>query len=443
MQNYSRVDKSKTAGHELKSLLVIFAVIFLVNTPTVYLESALYPYIFDKIDVWASVFNREVDVITDYSTLAQNESIKKEFSQETEVKRINQLIAVLLNTKSEGYIDSIQLLPASDFRKSSRSLSGKVEMFFYENTNLNQPFVQRLKADLFVLFYPVLVDKKITGYLVVTVNKKQFSFSSFERVFYLSNGGVVTEGHSRYELSAEKWDEDLWIELDKATIYKDSGIVDYNNNLILFKKVKPADYTDKAYLIYFISPTETFLYYLPKIITIFICALIVSTYIYYEFYKRSQKLKDKANIDELSRLYNRAYFNKIKHKLIDSDYFIGILDIDHFKNVNDNYGHDVGDEVIRKVAASLKESIRDRDYAFRIGGEEFVIVLKSDTYKNAEIGFERIRANIANIGTKPPVTASLGFARLNYSPDKSFKIADQQLYKAKNEGRDQTRGTDG
>ena len=437
---YSGVDKSKTAGHELKSLMVIFAVIFLVNTPTSYLESALYPYIFDKIDVWASVFNREADVINDYSSLAQNEVIKQEFSQRAELTHANSLIDILLNTRKEGYIDAIQLLPIHDFRKSSQYLSNKVEMFFYNKTNLKHPYVHWLEADLFVLFSPVLVKEQIAGYLVVTVNKKKFRFSNFERVFYLSDGGVITEGRSKYELRAGNRDEQLWIELDKATIYKESGIIDYRDNLILFKKVKSVDYSDSAYLIYFISPTETFLYYLPQVIITFICLLIVATYIYYEFYKRSRKLEDRANIDELSRLYNRAYFNKVKHKLVNADYYIGILDIDHFKSVNDNYGHDVGDDVIRKVAASLKENIRDRDYAFRVGGEEFVIILKSDSYEHAEFGFERLRANIANIGTEPPVTASLGFTRLTYSPDKSFKVADQQLYKAKNEGRDQIKG---
>ncbi|PWI33208.1 hypothetical protein DI392_10095 [Vibrio albus] len=435
-----RKNDSKTAGHELKSLLVIFAVIFLVNTPTTYLENALYPYIFDKINVWASVFKQESELIGDYASLVNNDIVKQEFVDSDQVGHTNDLIAVILSSRREGFVESLQLLTLDEFHQVSSRLAAKVDLFFYNNTNLDHPFVSRLSQDQFSLYYPVLLHQDIAGYLAVGIDKSKFSYSTFKRVFYLSDGGVVTEGRTAYPLKENNWDEQLWIELDKATIYKDSGIIDYQNKLILFHKVPAVDGDGDAYLIYFISPTEKFLYYLPKILTFFVCILMVSTYIYYEFYKRSRRLEDKAHIDELSRLYNRAYYNKIKHKFVNTDYYLGILDIDHFKMVNDHYGHAVGDEVIRKVGSSLKEGIRHRDYAFRVGGEEFVIILKCDSYEHAKACFERLRENIAFINTKPAITASLGFTRMSYSADKAFKIADQQLYKAKDGGRDQSKG---
>ncbi len=420
--------------------MVIFAVIFLVNTPTSYLESALYPYIFDKINVWTSVFKQETELIDDYAGLVESDIIRQEFVLGREVSHTNDLIAVILDSRREGFVESLQLLTVNHFHQLQPYLASKIEVFFYQNTHLDQPFVNRLNDDVFTLYYPVVLNEQIAGYLVVDINKSKFSYASFERVFYLSDGGIVTEGRTAYPLANDKWDEQLWIELDKASIYKESGIIDYQDHLILFKKAPAVDGTESAYLIYFISPTEKFLYYLPQVLTIFVCVLMVSTYIYYEFYKRSRKLEDKVNIDELSRLYNRAYFNKIKHKFVNANYYIGILDIDFFKHVNDNYGHDVGDDVIRRVAAALKEGIRDRDYVFRVGGEEFVIILRCDSFEHAEVCFDRLRSSITTMGSKPPVTASLGFARMAYSPDKAFKVADQQLYKAKNEGRNQTRG---
>jgi diguanylate cyclase (GGDEF)-like protein len=435
-----RKNSSKTAGHELKSLLVIFAVIFLVNTPTSYLESALYPYLFDKINVWTSVFEQETELIGDYARLVENDIIKQEFANNTQVGHTNDLIEVILDSRREGFVTSLQLLTSDEFQQSSGYLASKISLFFYNETNIGRPFVNRLTYDQFTFYYPVRLQDKIAGYLALDIDKSKFSYATFERVFYLSDGGVVTEGRTDYPLADDNWDEQLWIELDKATIYKDSGIIDYQDHLILFQKVPAVDESGDAYLFYFISPTETFLYYLPKMLTILVCVLLVSAYIYYEFYKHSRRLRDKAHIDELSRLYNRAYYNKIKNKFLNADYYLGILDIDHFKLVNDHYGHDVGDDVIRKVGLSLKDGIRARDYAFRVGGEEFVIILKCDSYEHAEVCFERLRENIASISTKPPVTASLGFTRMSYSPDKTFKVADQQLYKAKDAGRDQSKG---
>ena len=115
-----------------------------------------------------------------------------------------------------------------------------------------------------------------------------------------------------------------------------------------------------------------------------------------------------------------------------------MLDIDHFKSINDTYGHDVGDKVLINVARSLVQNIREVDIVGRWGGEEFIILVQEDIV-GASILAEKLRIKImeqcyeANV----KVTASFGLAQyFNGEPiDSLVRRADQGLYKAKNNGR--------
>lgn len=157
-----------------------------------------------------------------------------------------------------------------------------------------------------------------------------------------------------------------------------------------------------------------------------------------------------AVTDELTGLYNRRYFDRHLSIMLgkaqeqDRDMALMILDIDHFKAINDGHGHDVGDAVLREFAARLKRNIRGVDLACRFGGEEFVVLMPdTDTYQ-AEAVAERVRQSIADktfdMGLARPlcVTVSVGVS-LNESPadtpETMVKRADVALYRAKREGR--------
>jgi two-component system cell cycle response regulator len=123
-----------------------------------------------------------------------------------------------------------------------------------------------------------------------------------------------------------------------------------------------------------------------------------------------------------------------------------VLDIDHFKRVNDTLGHDVGDVVLKEVARRLRLSVRGVDLACRYGGEEFVFVMPDTDATFAEIVAERLRAAIAREpidvpnGEPLPVTTSIGVASLDLSSDAEtpqtlIKAADEALYRAKDDGR--------
>lgn len=155
--------------------------------------------------------------------------------------------------------------------------------------------------------------------------------------------------------------------------------------------------------------------------------------------------KNMAILDNLTGLYNRNYFEKrANDKIEEADNYeepisMLMLDLDHFKNINDTYGHTVGDEVLKLTAETLKNVIRKSDYIFRVGGEEFVVLMPKTTIFAADIVAEKIR--VALESTEHPVagkiTASIGVAeKLKFEILFDwYKRVDKALYCAKEGGR--------
>ena len=166
----------------------------------------------------------------------------------------------------------------------------------------------------------------------------------------------------------------------------------------------------------------------------------------------TKKWKTQALIDPLTQVPNRnAYDLTLEQTIRDFDRYrdptvLMIADIDHFKKLNDNFGHKTGDDVLRSVAVSLNHSIRASDLVFRYGGEEFVILLKKCSMRQAKNVAEKIRRQVEEKfpsiqGQNLSVTISLGVAGFNENDteDSVFKRADQALYLAKAEGRNQVK----
>lgn len=157
-----------------------------------------------------------------------------------------------------------------------------------------------------------------------------------------------------------------------------------------------------------------------------------------------------AVTDDLTGLYNRRYFDRHLNILLskaqeqDRNLAVMILDIDHFKSVNDTYGHDVGDMVLKEFSARMKRNIRGVDLACRFGGEEFVVLMPDTDVSNAELVAERVRQAVGEKtfeinGQRPlTVTVSVGVSFNESLADTSeslIKRADLALYRAKREGR--------
>lgn len=125
----------------------------------------------------------------------------------------------------------------------------------------------------------------------------------------------------------------------------------------------------------------------------------------------------------------------------DACHWIGILDIDHFKNVNDNFGHIYGDEVLLLFANLMEKTFRNSDLLFRYGGEEFVVVLSPSTESDARMVFERFRKKLElfDFPQVGKVTVSIGMVNIHNQehPTTLLEHADQSLYYAKEHGRNQ------
>jgi len=168
--------------------------------------------------------------------------------------------------------------------------------------------------------------------------------------------------------------------------------------------------------------------------------------------QRTEILKWLSITDPLTGLYNRRYFIEQielefkRSKRYSRDLSLMMLDIDHFKLVNDNYGHQIGDIVLRKISSVIINLLRDSDLAFRYGGEEFMIILPETKSEDAINVAERMKQEIMNTqhnysSINFTVTASFGIVSIKDMIDKFetiddiIKKVDDNLYKAKNSGR--------
>ena len=160
------------------------------------------------------------------------------------------------------------------------------------------------------------------------------------------------------------------------------------------------------------------------------------------------RISELAVRDELTGLFNRRYISEVfktQKGMADRgghDFVLCYLDLDHFKLVNDNYGHSVGDEVLKAYAKIAQSHVRSIDYCSRFGGEEFVIILVKTEINGAHKVVDRIRHSVENYNFQsiaPGLKVTLSVGMSQYQPyervEDSLARADSALYRAKNAGR--------
>lgn len=172
--------------------------------------------------------------------------------------------------------------------------------------------------------------------------------------------------------------------------------------------------------------------------------------IYFNF----QGLLDYSERDTLTGLLNRKTFDEKFLKLTqptssgsdgrrhwrgDASFWIGVIDIDHFKSVNDRFGHLIGDEVLLLLARLMRASFRLQDHLYRFGGEEFVVLMHCESAGDAAAAFERLRVNTESyvFPQVGHISVSVGFSevQLGDTPAGAFARADRAVYHAKAHGR--------
>ncbi|MCL1983011.1 MAG: diguanylate cyclase [Clostridiales bacterium] len=194
-------------------------------------------------------------------------------------------------------------------------------------------------------------------------------------------------------------------------------------------------------------------------VAVLLCLLIATGLLFLRNLRLGRKLKEMANNDALTGIFNRRFFMELSAVQIARslrtgiDCFIIIFDLDHFKVVNDTYGHVAGDEVLREISRRVRSCIRPYDIFGRYGGEEFIILMtdiKGADRNHAISAVERIRLEVCNTpvmfeGKEISISASFGIA--NAAPkndlDLAVRYADEALYMAKEEGRNKVVFYDG
>jgi diguanylate cyclase (GGDEF)-like protein len=164
-----------------------------------------------------------------------------------------------------------------------------------------------------------------------------------------------------------------------------------------------------------------------------------------ESHKNEEKYRLKLEYDELTKVHSRAYINEIVNDLFgnkesDKSIALAILDLDNFKSINDKYGHDKGDIVLRCLGNILNEEASDNTIVGRFGGEEFVIILKDNDKNKYTNIVEKIREDFSKFSydfMERNVTFSCGLVLCPSCTEYefAFKEADKALYESKNTGK--------
>ncbi|MEW5757654.1 MAG: GGDEF domain-containing protein [Pseudomonadota bacterium] len=165
--------------------------------------------------------------------------------------------------------------------------------------------------------------------------------------------------------------------------------------------------------------------------------------------ERTREIEILSKTDALTGLWNRGHLEEhleaefARAKRYDNELTVLMLDLDHFKHINDTYGHLAGDEVLREAAKRVRKTLRESDFVGRYGGEEIMVILPETGLLNAQVVGEKLRKVIAEAtvefdGNEIPITTSIGISAFHPRFDKAQKIieaADEALYQSKANGR--------
>ncbi len=267
------------------------------------------------------------------------------------------------------------------------------------------------------------------------------------RYRYLLDGSREDKGffNQKLDVDKEKWNRSYETKKDQVLIQKNlEGLwITYLKPIIRNRKVDSVIAIDFSTALPVTidnatKPLENIFHYIFAAIALLFSILLLQSYINY-------RTKKASLLDPLTNTYNRSYLREFLQSENPANYQVMMVDIDHFKKINDIFGHKAGDIVLQDVAALIKSELRERDKIVRFGGEEFLIFLhkeKLDCIAANNIS-KRLKEKIENRvfkyeNTPIHITVSIGIT-VNPEHYKSFteaiKKADEMLYVAKREGR--------
>jgi len=184
------------------------------------------------------------------------------------------------------------------------------------------------------------------------------------------------------------------------------------------------------------------------ILTLFLVILFgVIIYFVRQLDKKQQIIEEKnktlsilAELDGLTGVYNRRSFESdLRNEISDDSLVLIMFDIDYFKKINDTYGHQEGDTVLKELSTFVRTNLREADQLYRIGGEEFVILTRERNLEDIEHVINRLLLKVGEydfgINQAVHISAGIAFRTDLDTPETLFKRADEALYEAKESGR--------
>lgn len=225
--------------------------------------------------------------------------------------------------------------------------------------------------------------------------------------------------------------------------------------VVSFYAILPKDYADRVVLIFLILLLPVSFQSLESSIFIrfFVVLIGVSFFSSVTFKLITEQcflLQQQAITDPLTGLMNRSLLQTSieqaihQYNRVESPMALAMIDVDHFKSINDEFGHAVGDDVLKKLGKFLSVQFRGSDMVFRIGGEEILVLIQNVEHANAVVVAEKLRTDIENLSLidAKSVTVSIGISVFNKGLNWSqwIKECDDNLYKAKTNGRNKVVG---
>ena len=283
--------------------------------------------------------------------------------------------------------------------------------------------------------------------------------ANYKQTSFIDNYSYDLKIHQKSVQTNNEVDNNIIRQVNKDNKEKIQQEIKTGNSFIVFTKVNGNFYTGsfinvrgingktKAYMVSY-QKNEALNFINHKFrLTIFLSLifLILTVILLSIIFSNNNRLRYLANNDQLTQISNRRHLTSVlereyeRNQRYDSTFSFIIFDIDHFKEVNDNYGHDVGDNILREMSSLVENNIRKNDYFGRWGGEEFVVIAAAADIEVAEKFAEKLRKIIEehNFMDKRNITASFGAAEIskNENIDDLIKRADDALYRAKEKGR--------
>ncbi|WP_070966972.1 GGDEF domain-containing protein [Vibrio sonorensis] len=425
---------------ELRCLMITLAVIFIVNTPLGFIKSAKERELSFQLQSIVENLHMRQSLISSYLSFSQSQLVENSFKHPALFNDLVQSIK-----QQQSLVEDISLVSISKKQNDlkHREVLERAKQFYQDNVNRHKIYsFYRPEYGLLTELAPVYKSEQLLGFLIIDIRIKAFTETKRDKVLLIGQDGYIYSSSVKgievnHNLSAHY--PTIFTELKRAK--RLSGLLEDQGKGFVFRRIETLN-NQTHYIIMVLDSGEIIPQYFYGILLLF-ALFIGGSYYLYKLHSEKKELSKISYIDALSGLHNRHYLQKIeKQQVVGKDYYVAIFDIDHFKSVNDKYGHDVGDQVIKRVANIIKSRIRVSDYAFRIGGEEFVVLVKTHSENSAQAIFNRIRTDTERLTHAPSVTISGGYVCVSSTLTKALKKADEFLYQAKKSGRNLVFGLD-